>query len=178
MSQDDPTEKEVRYNVKMPKKLRDDAKRNADRGELAQQVRDVFRRKAYGTGIEEEYTELEEKRHELEAVRAHIDELRFERSKIETEIESEETRAARLEEQIARLEEESDQLQTQLEMLENMLLDGERMYLDRVKMAADVDEETALELHERLKQRNSELPPHAFERGPMHENDDWREAEN
>jgi len=171
----DPTEKTVRYNVQMTLKLRDDAKRNADRGELAKQVRDLFRQQAYGAGASEEFNELEQKKAELEEVRRHVDELRHEREKIGIEIQNEERRAARLEEQITALKQKTNQLETQLEMLENMLHSGEYIWPVRIKNAADVDISTARELHRQLQQRNEEVPQYAFEEAHPHDPDDWRE---
>jgi chromosome segregation ATPase len=172
---DDPTEETVRYNVQMPKKLRDDAKRQTKRGELAQQVRDVFRRTAYGAEASEEFNELEQKKAELREVREHIDNLRNKREKIGTQIKSQERRATRLEEQISSLKQETSQLETQLEMLENMLHSGEYIWPIRIKNAADVDMSTAKQLHKELQQRNSEVPQTAFQEPHMHDPDDWRE---
>lgn len=172
---DDPTAEEVRYNVKMPEKLREDAKRKTKRGELSQEVRDLFRRKAYGADASQEFSELEQKKAELREVRRDIDRLRDNRADIENKIQSKERRVTRLEEQIERLERETDQLETQLEMLENMLQNGEYIWPVRIKNAADVDAETAKQLHQQMKSRNPEVPERAFEEPHIHDPDDWRE---
>jgi chromosome segregation ATPase len=174
---DDPTDKQVRYNVKMPEKLREDAKRNTDRGELSQEVRDLFRQKAYGADASEEFSELEEKKAELREVRKHIDDLRRKRAEIETEIESQETRATRLEETIDKLKQETSQLETQLEMLENMVTSGDYVWPTRIKNAADVDMSTARRLHSELQDRNPDIPDRAFEEPHFHDPDDWRNDE-
>jgi len=173
MSGDGPTTDEVRYNVKMPKKLREDAKRNVQRGELSQEVRDLFRRKAYGADASQEFSELEQKKAELRSVRRDIDRLRDDRADIENEIQSKERRETRLEEEIERLEQQTDQLETQLEMLENMLHSGEYIWPVRIKNAADVDIETAKQLHRELQDRNVDVPQTAFEEPALHAPDDW-----
>lgn len=167
---------EVRYNVKMRRQLREDAKRNTERGELSEGVRDLFRRKAYGEQAAGETTELERTKAELRDVRDRIDDLRRERSRIDTEIESQETRAARLEERVEALEEKQSDLEQTVKTLENMLQSGDRMWPTKVKNAADVDKDTAIQLHEQLKDRNPDLPPEAFEQSSPHEAFDWQEA--
>jgi len=174
MSDDD----KVRFNVRMPEQLRDDAKRNSERGELADEVRDVFRRKAYGTGATDNPSEIEEKRAELRETRERLDEKRRKRGKIENQIQSLETRTARLEEQISELEEERDELEQTLDTLENMLQSGERMWPVRIKNAADVDPDTARDLYEELRGRNAELPDEAFEEPTVQSPADWRDEAN
>lgn len=174
---DNPTEDNVRYNVQMPQKLREDAKRKADRGELAKEVRDLFRRKAYGADASQEFSELEKKKAELREVRNDIDRLRDDRDDIEREIQSKERRANRLEEQITQLKKQTNQLETQLEMLENMLKNGDYIWPVRIKNYADVDHETARQLHMELQQRNPEIPQRAFEEPHIHDPEDWRDAD-
>jgi len=167
---------EVRYNVKMPRRLREDAKRNTERGDLATEVRKVFRREAYGEGSIEESTELDKAKSELQEVREHIDNLRRERGRIDNEIESQETRAARLEERISSLEQEQDEIEHHLEMLENMLQNGERVSLTRIKNATDMDDTAAMKIKQQLRDRNPEIPDKAFELASTHEPTDWREV--
>jgi len=174
----DPTENTVRYNVKMPEQLREDAKDGSKRGELSQEVRDLFRRKAYGADASQEFNELEQKKAELRSVREDIDSLRHDRTKIATEIEAKENRAVRLEEQIERLEKSTSQLETQLEMLENMLHGGEYMWPVRIKNAADVDSSTAEKLHQELKTRNPDIPQVAFKEPSVHRPNDWTEIDD
>lgn len=176
MKPDEDKDDEVRYNVKMRRQLREDAKRNTERGELADGVRNLFRRKAYGEQAAGETTELERTKAELRDVRDRIDDLRRDRSRIETEIESQETRATRLEERVESLEEKQNDLEQTVETLENLLQNGERMWPTKVKNAADVDKDTAVQLHEQLKDRNPDLPKEAFEQASVHEDFDWREA--
>lgn len=166
----------VRFNVRMPEKLRDDAKRNTERGELAEETRSVFRRKAYGVGGTEKLSELEQVKAELREVRNNIDDLRHKRNQIDAEIQTEETRAARLEERVDKLEEQRDDLHSSLETLENMLQSGDRMWPTRIKNAADVDMDTAEELYHELRGRNDDLPEAAFEEPSLQEPADWRDA--
>lgn len=166
---------EVRYNVKMRKQLREDAKRNTERGELAQEVRNVFREKAYGHGARESVSELERKQAELSEVRDRIDDLRDERAKIEREIESQERRETRLEEQIQRLEQSQSEMQQSLDVLENMLQNGDRMWPVKIKNAVDVDRSTANKLYEELKDRNPDLPDKAFSEPGIHDSNGWKD---
>jgi len=169
----DNGDSEVRYNVKMPQRLREDAKRNTERGELAEEVRKVFRRKAYGEGAVEEQSEIDKARSELREVRERIDDLRRDRGRIDNEIESQERRAARLEERISSLEQQRDQVDQTIQTLENMLQSGERMWPTRIKNASEVDESTAMQIYEALKDRNPELPSGAFEEPPVHGSSNW-----
>lgn len=168
----DGKDDEVRFNVKMRRQLRDDAKRNTNRGELSEDVRDLFRRKAYGHGAESENTELERTRAELDEVRDRIDDLRRDRRRIDAEIESQETRATRLEERMERLEERTDKFSTVVDTLESILLDGGRIFPERV----DDDLEAERVINE-LKERNPDVPEYAFELSGPHEPTDWRHVD-
>lgn len=173
----DDKDQEVRFNVKMRMQLRDDAKRNTKRGELSEEIRDLFRRKAYGEQAAGETNEIDQLKAELRSVRDRIEDLRKERGKIENELESQERRGARLEERISALERDQQELTQTLETLENMLQSGERMWPTRVKNAADVDRDTAQKLYQQLKDRNGELPTAAFEEPSVHEPNDWRRVD-
>jgi len=164
-------DEEVQYNVKLRRQLREDAKRNTKRGELAEDVRDLFRRKAYGFSADSENTELERTRAELEKVRERIDDLRRERRRIDAEIESQESRATRLEEKVSRLEERDDRFSTVVETLESLLLDGARIFPERVD--DDLDAEAVIT---ELKERNPDVPAKAFELSTPNEPTDWRDA--
>jgi len=165
-------DEEVRFNVKMRRQLREDAKRNTDRGDLSEDVRDLFRRKAYGHSAKSENTELERTRAELQEVRDRIDDLRRDRRKIDAEIESQETRATRLEERVERLEGKSDNFETVVETLEAILLDGGRIFPERVD-----DDLEAERVIRKLKERNPDVPSYAFELSHPNEPTDWRKVE-
>lgn len=167
MSNKDET---VRYNVQMRRQLREDAKRNSERGELAEDVRNLFKRRAYGTGGINENTELERLKAELQEVRDRIDDLRRQRREIDTEIESQETRANRLEERISNLEEKDDKFETVVSTLESVLLDGGRVFPERVDDGLNADA-----VIEELKNRNPDVPAKAFRLAKPHEPTDWRE---
>lgn len=160
----------------MPETLREDAKSNSERGELASEVRDVFRRKAYGLGESETPSEIEQTKAELREVRNQIDKWRAKRDRMDTKIQTKEARANRLEERLSELKEERSEMGTYLEVLENMLQNGERMWPVRIKNAVNVDPETAGELYQELQARNDELPEAAFEEPGINTPTDWREA--
>lgn len=164
-------DEEVRFNVKMRRQLRDDAKRNVERGELSEEVRDLFRRKAYGTGAAKENSEIERLRSELQEVRDRIDDLRRERRQIDAEIESQESRATRLEERISQLEEQTDEFDTVVETLETLLHDGARIFPERVD--DQLDSERVIN---ELKDRNPDVPECAFRLAEPHEPNDWRDV--
>jgi chromosome segregation ATPase len=166
----------VRYTVQMPRELREDAKRNAERGELAEEVRDVFRQRAYGIGGTDQPTELEKTKAELRDVRRTVDDLRHRRRQLDAEIEAKETRATRLEERVEALENERSEIETTVDTLENLLLDGDRMWPTKIKNAADVDASTAEELYHELRDRNPDLPDAAFEEPTVTAPADWTEA--
>lgn len=170
------TDEQVRYTVQMPKRLREDAKRNVERGELAEEVRDIFRQRAYGVGASEQPSELEKAKAELRDVRSTIDDLRHKRSQLDAQIEAKETRASRLEERISALEEQKSELEATIDTLENMLKNGERMWPTRIKNAADVDPGTAEEIYHELQERNPDLPDPAFEEPQIDTPSDWTEA--
>lgn len=170
-------DEKARYNVQMPKELRDDAKRNAERGELAEEVRALFRRKAYGVDETGQHTELQEVKAELREVRQQIDELRHDRSIIDSKIQTKEARATRLEERVEALEVENEELDTKLQMLENMLSEGTRLWPTYIKNTADVDIGTANHLYEELQERNGELPDEAFEEPGVTESSNWKDQQ-
>jgi chromosome segregation ATPase len=163
-------DEDVRFNVQMPERLRDDAKRNTERGELSEDVRELFRRKAYGLPGTDDNTELERTKAELQEVRDRIDDLRQERRRIDAEIETQESRATRLEERVERLEDETDAFSTVVETLEELLLDGTRIYPERIDDNVDAERVIA-----ELKERNPGVPDAAFRLAQPHEYVDWRE---
>jgi len=168
-------EETVRFNVQMPEQLRDDAKRNTDRGELSNDVRNLFRRKAYGLDSTGEPSELERVQAELKEARREVDDLRHRRAQIETKIEAKETRVSRLEERVDSLQEREAELESAVGVLENMLHDGDRMWPTRIKNAVEVDPETAQRLYQELRERNSDLPSAAFEEPGVHSPTSWKD---
>lgn len=172
----DAEEDDTRVAVRMPKKLRDDAKRNTEYGELSERVRELYREMAYGPQNGAGETELEKKRAELREVRNTIDDLRQERAEIDTEIQSYEQRATRLEERIDALEDAHDELGTKLEVLQNMLDNGQRMWPAYIKNTVDVDISTAKRLHQDLRDENPALPEAAFSEPGVHDPVDWTEV--
>jgi predicted nuclease with TOPRIM domain len=135
-------------------------------------VRELFRRKAYGAAGTEQNTQLEQTRAELESVRDRIDELRRERRRIDAEMESQESRATRLEERVEKLEEKHESFETTVNTLEAILLDGGRIFPERID--DDVDAERLIS---ELKDRNPDVPDHAFRLAKEHESVDWREVQ-
>jgi len=167
----------VRYNVQMPRELRQDAKRNADRGELAEEVRDLFRRKAYGdVAAGESPTELQRARQKLKDARRQLEDYRHKRDQYKAKVSSQETRVARLEEQVSELEKNRSETQQAYDTLETMLHNGERLTVTRIKNVTDTDERTAHELQQQLRSENPDVPDAAFELADLREDSDWKVA--
>jgi len=171
MSADIGDDEQVRFTVQMPKRLRKDAKRKAERGELSEEIRDLFRRMAYGISDTSGNTEIDKLNAELRDVRARIDDLRKRRRQVDVEIEAQEDRAARLEERVSNLEERADSFETTVNTLEKMLLDGTRIFPERID-----DDLNATRVIEALKERNPDVPPCAYDVAEPYEPNDWREA--
>jgi septal ring factor EnvC (AmiA/AmiB activator) len=167
----------ARYNVQMPKQLRSDAKRNTERGELSEAVRDLFRRKAYGApAADESPTELQRKRQELKEARRQLDDYRHERDQLEAKVSSQETRVARLEEQVSELEKQRANTQEMYDVLETMLQNGERLPVTRIQNVTDVDEQTARDLQQTLREEHPDVPDAAFSLAAPGEPTDWKEV--
>lgn len=174
----DDTNDTVKYTVRMPESLRDDAKNRAERGELADEVRGVFRRKAYGTDGLDQPTELEQAQAEIREVRRQIDEFRQKRDLLDSKISNKEKRANRLEERIEALEDRSSELDAKVEMLENLLHDGYPMWPAYIEDKANVESDVAGKLYDKLRARNSDLPDIAFEEPPVNGSSFWTERDN
>lgn len=175
-STDTEEREEVQFATTMPRQLREDAKKNTSHGELSDEVRQTFRRLAYGPSAADGATELDRLEAELREIRLEIDDLRNKRGRIDNQIQNHEARANRLEERISALERARGELDTKVETLESMLLDGDRWWPVRIKNAANVDISTAEDIHARLQEMNPELPMEAFREPAVHEEIDWRRA--
>jgi len=173
---DKDLDEDVLFNVQMKRRLRRDAQRKAERGELAQDVRDLFERKAYGEGPGET-DELERLKNELENERDHIDELRSDRRRIDAKIETSEQAIARLEERISAIQAKRDSVDVALENFEAMLENGDRVSprMNSVKDAAEKRGMSPEQFIEELQERNSEIPDHAFRLAEENEPYDWRD---
>lgn len=168
-------DEQVRYNVQMPRKLREDAKRNCERGELAEAVRDVFRRKAYGCGSTAP-SETERVTAELRDARRHLDELRHDRNMKDTKIQAQETRVARLEERKDAAEARQSDIEETIDRLQALLSDGERLWPTRIKNETGCSTGRATELHKALKDRNPDVPDTAFLEPGVSDPTDWRDT--
>ena len=163
----------VRFNVQMPRHLREDAKRKTERGELAEETRDLFRRLAYGHDGTKQNPEVDRVKAELRDARDHLDTLRSKRRRIEADIEDEESRITRLEERLDNLQASEEKFENAVETLEQVLLNGGRIFPERID-----DDLNAGAVIQELKERNPEIPDYAFEvagKGPE-DPADWREV--
>jgi chromosome segregation ATPase len=169
-------EEKVRFTVQMPRSLREDAKKSADHGDLSNEIRKLFRHKAYGLGDGETTTELDETEAKLKSVREDLDNLRERRNDLESKISSKEAKENRLVEKLDRLKQEREDRSQTIEVLENMLYDGQRIFMERIKNYADVSEGQAIDMQQELKDRNPDVPDEAFELSEAHEPTNWIEA--
>lgn len=174
--EDDEEDETVSFAAKMPRRLREDAKRNTGHGELTEEIRNLFRRFAYGPEAGQETSELDRLEAQLQEVRQHLDSLRYDRRQVDIEIETYETRATRLEEKVSALERRRSELDTKTETLETMLHNGDRWWPKRIMNSINVDRSTAEKIHRELKERNPELPEDAFKVPAVHQEFDWKSS--
>ena len=168
----------VRFTVQMPPTLREDAKESTERGELAEEIRDLFREKAYGVGGTESSTQLERKQAELERVQRNKEDARHDRNKLNSKIQTLEQREERLKAEIDELQQDKEQIDQWLATLERMVQNGTRMWPRRIKNELGVDSDTARELYDRLKAQNANLPDEAFSEPSIHTPSDWTEVQS
>lgn len=157
----------VRTTVSVPEHLREAAKRNSEHGEISERVRDVLREIAYGENI----AEHERKKQELAQTRQKKDELRNKLTEIQAELENVERKERRLEEQIEQSQTTEQEYKTILQTLEAEVRDGANITVQRrsVKNAAEIKGIEPEEVVGELKDRNPEIPEHAFQ--PPRESD-------
>lgn len=173
---DKDLDEQVMYSVRMPRRLRRDAKRKTERGELSSAVRELFERTAYGEGPGET-DELERLKNELENERDHIDDLRSDRRRIDAKIETAEQAIARLEERISAIQAKRDNVDVALENFEAMLENGDRVSprMNSVQDAAEKRGMSPEQFIKELQERNPDIPDHAFRLAEENEPYDWRE---
>lgn len=169
---EEETDDYVRFNTRMKRRLRDDAKRKTERGELADEIRELFRRIAYGNDATKNNPQIDRLKAELRDARDHLDDLRSKRRRIDAQIEDEESRITRLEERIGSLEETNDKFESTVEALERVLLDGGRIVPSRID-----DDLNAQAVIQELKDRNPDVPEYAFELAQNNANPDWRKVD-
>lgn len=90
----------VQFCTEMPRRLRKDALQNADHGEMSEMVRDLFRKKAYGPGVDGKPTELELLEAELREKKDQLNKLQAQKARVIEEIEINKQGIRRIEEQI------------------------------------------------------------------------------
>jgi len=146
----------VRANTRMPRHLRDAAKRKAEHGELSEKTRELYRRIAYGEDVEKEdrlKQELQEKRDERDEKKKRVRELQADIENLESDI-------TRLEEQVENRNARRDKYEGMIEMLEALLEDGTRVFPEhgQVKQAASMKGIAPQEVIDELKERHPDIP--------------------
>lgn len=147
------------------------ARDELNHGELSERLRELVNKIAFGEEVSE--------REQLER---HRDELRQRKDKIRAEIRRKQADLDEIEQELTRIEERMDHLDTRedeyeskLEMLEQHLADGGHVFPDynpvaNAANAGGVGPEDVIEV---LKERNPDIPEHAFQPG-YKANDRWR----
>lgn len=160
----------VRTTIRMPRNLRDEAKAQAEHGQLSEMVRDVFREIAFG----EDINKREQYKRQLERIRDDKDDIRADIRDLQTELEKLEAQEARLEERLNETTSLRDKYDGMLEMLEHELYSGENIFAEHaaVKRAARTSNLEPDQVIEELKERNPEIPEYAFE-PKMHADREW-----
>lgn len=166
MSDDD----HVRVGHRVPKHVRDAAQASTEHGELSEMVRSLYRRVGHGDAE----GGADSVAIELERVRAKKDDLRDEIKTLQTELQTLEQQETRLEEKLTKHRSRQDKYEGHLESLEQQLRDGTRVFgeLPSVKRAASTVGKSEEEVVYDLKDRNPDVPDHAFESG-LHSTETW-----
>lgn len=152
---------QVQVSHLVPEQLRDDAKANAEHGELSEAVRQVYRIVAYG----EDRESVGRLKLELEQARLKQKKLDEQREQIAEEIETATERIDSLESRIDDAETRDDRYVRKLESLEASVREGFRVFAEHadVKEAAKMNGTDPTQVISDLQERNPELPDEAFE---------------
>jgi len=165
------TNDKSQINFEVDRDAKELAKDKLDYGELSTELRETIHRIAFGDEIskrERAHKRLAELREEKDSIRGTIRQKQTELEEVEDEI-------ARLEERIDNLERREDKYEATLEMLEEILYAGQRVFKEhgQVMKAAKVGGVDAEDVLEELKERNPQIPDHAFQQA-MHSSKKWR----
>lgn len=153
----------AQVNHLVPERVKEQAKENADHGELSEAVRDVYRMYA-STGGAETLAQLEirlrKTKRERESLEARIEALQDELGEVRT-------REAELQEQIREYEQETTEYQRLLAELDSHLHDGGSVFPDhgKVQTAAAVAGKSTEAVLSDLRDRNPEVPAERFREG-------------
>lgn len=157
---DDEDDELVQVNHLVPKSVKDDAHDAAEHGELSDAVRDAYRIVAYGGEVAGS--------HRLEQELKHVG---YEKKHVERQLTSLQERLADIErreseiqDRIESVESSSERFETALNELESQLREGMNVFPSHglVQEVADAGSKTPEEVIELLKERNPEIPDHAF----------------
>lgn len=164
------SDEKVQVSHLVPEHTRDAAKSNAEHGELSEKVRVLYESIAFGEDIGER-SQIER---ELQSVRSEKDDIRKEIRELQADLESLEKREARLEERVSNLSSKEDKYEGAIEMLEEQLYNGTRVDPNHggVKRAAGLTDAKPEAVIKTLKERNPNIPDHAFKQ-KMYTSQEW-----
>jgi TolA-binding protein len=166
MSEDDDT---VRVGHIVPREIRDQAQDNSEHGELSEEVRSLYRKKAQRSTT----PNRDEIDAELRQLRGEIDEAKLELRRFTEEkratIEAKEKRVARLEERKDKTQSKSDQFEGAIEQLVARIENGEHVFpeLNGVKSAAKIVGEPPEYVISEVRERCPDAPDELFEQGDV-----------
>lgn len=165
----------AQVNFTVEESAKELAKEKLEHGELSQRLRERIQQIAFG----EELSKRAQKQERLEELREKKDNLRSDKREIEADIEDVEQEITRIEEQLDNLERREDKYETSLEMLEESLYDGQRIFEEhgQVQKAAKLGEKEPEDVIAELKERNPEIPDHAFKQ-KLQSPEPWDGIEN
>lgn len=163
-------DKHKRVNHRVPEHVRDAAQDQTEHGELSELVRGLYRRVAFGEDVEQHETA----KMELQRVRDEKDEKRSRIRELQTDLEALERKETRLEERVSEHQGRKQKYLGHLESIEGSLLDGKNVWtghgkVQRAAQVAGCDTDAVIE---DLKDRNPEIPDHAF-RSAMDADESW-----
>lgn len=165
------SDKDTRVSHRVPKHIRDAAQNQTEHGELSELVRDLYRRVAHGDAS----GGLDSVELELQRVRKEKDQLRGQIGELQNELKSLEQEETRLEEKLTNRRSKQDKYEGHLESIEADLRGG--MYLDddneRLKRAGRAVGKPPQAVIEDLKERNPDVPDHAFEQAYKNPDKEW-----
>lgn len=153
----------VRANALVDRQTYEDAKANADHGELSEAIRHAIRSVAYGSAI----ADARSLEIELDTLREEKSRIREQIRSLEAELDHVERREQRIEDEIAERRSADERYVGHLEQLEESLADGQSVFAGHaaVRRAADAGGKTPDDVLTDLRERNPELPDEAFTPG-------------
>lgn len=161
---------------KVSEKDLEEAKENAEFGDLSEELRKTVRRMAYGrdkTRREELRDKLKKKREEDRKLQREINAKKAEQQDVQREIRD-------LENELDEIRDSDAEYQGMLEAIESDLQDGTRIDPEsrKIEKAAEAAGKSTGEVLNDLRERNPDVPECAYRLAEPHEPGNWKDAVN